>query len=178
MSTPRKVLVTGASGQLGQAIQLLAPDHLHIIGVSRGELDITDAQQVSDCVEAHRPDVVINAAAYTAVDKAESEPEQARLINTEGARHVAGAAQRRGGVRAIGADEAMPAQRSTRRCSFRSMILYTLESADSRSRFQRFHPPEPSTSKNLIASPQSLREKRQNLTSQSLDLTRSWVQVE
>lgn len=94
--TRRKVLVTGAQGQLGQALLALAPDHLEVVGCSRSELDITDAQQVENCIAAHKPDVVINAAAYTAVDKAESEPELARAINTEGARHVAAASVRCG----------------------------------------------------------------------------------
>ncbi len=93
---PRKVLVTGAQGQLGRALQALAPDDLTVIGCSSAELDITDAKQVDSCLAAHRPNVVINAAAYTAVDKAESEPERARLVNTEGARNIAAASIRYG----------------------------------------------------------------------------------
>ncbi len=92
----QKVLVTGAQGQLGQALLALAPEHLEIIGCSRSELDITDSRQVESCIAAHKPDVVINAAAYTAVDKAESEPDLARAINTEGARHIAAASVRHG----------------------------------------------------------------------------------
>lgn len=93
---PRKVLVTGGQGQLGRALQALAPDELAVIGCASAELDITDAKQVDSCMAAHRPDVVINAAAYTAVDKAESEPERARLVNAEGARNIAAASIRYG----------------------------------------------------------------------------------
>ncbi len=91
-----KVLVTGAQGQLGQALLALAPAEFEMVGCSRAELDITNPEQVQNCIAAHKPDVVINAAAYTAVDKAESEPEQARAINTEGARNVAAASVRCG----------------------------------------------------------------------------------
>jgi len=93
---PRKLLVTGAQGQLGRALLALAPDDVEVIGCSRAELDITNAEQVERCIAAHKPDVVINAAAYTAVDRAESEPELARAINTDGARHIAAASVRHG----------------------------------------------------------------------------------
>lgn len=96
MKVRRKVLVTGANGQLGQAISRLAPNHLEIIACNRQTLDISDAASVDACLEGHRPDVVINAAAYTAVDKAESEPELARAINTDGARNIAAASARVG----------------------------------------------------------------------------------
>ena len=79
----RKVLVTGAAGQLGQALSSLAPDHLEIIAYDRQTLNITNAAQVEQCLDGHRPEVVINTAAYTAVDKAEDEPELAIRLNTE-----------------------------------------------------------------------------------------------
>lgn len=92
----RKILVTGAAGQLGQALSSLAPDHLEIISYDRQTLDITNAAQVEQCLDGHRPDVVINTAAYTAVDKAESEPEIARAINVDGPRHIVSACARYG----------------------------------------------------------------------------------
>lgn len=95
--TPRKtVLVAGAQGQLGQAIVMLAPQDLQIIALNRAQLDITQAAQVDDALGHYKPQVVINAAAYTAVDKAESDVEQAFAINADGARHVAAAASRHG----------------------------------------------------------------------------------
>ncbi|PWL22583.1 MAG: dTDP-4-dehydrorhamnose reductase [Synechococcus sp. XM-24] len=87
-----KVIVTGGAGQLGQALRrsvplLIARDPVELIVTSRsgGEgalaLDLADAAACRDLVEEHRPDWVINAGAYTAVDKAESEPELAEAVN-------------------------------------------------------------------------------------------------
>ena len=82
-----KVLVTGAAGQLGQALLQQAPQDVELIATSRcgGEgllpLDLADAETCRAVVQQHRPDWVINAGAYTAVDKAESEPELALAVN-------------------------------------------------------------------------------------------------
>jgi dTDP-4-dehydrorhamnose reductase len=92
-----KVLITGAGGQVGRSLLSHAPQGVDVLGCVRDGLDITDAAAVSDHVRQHAPDVIINAAAYTAVDRAESEPEVARRINADGPRHLASAA------RAIGA---------------------------------------------------------------------------
>ncbi len=91
-----RILVTGAGGQLAGALTRLAsPDReIHAVGVDR--LDITDANAVDRAVAAMRPDAIVNAAAYTAVDKAESEPELARAVNADGAGHLARAATRHG----------------------------------------------------------------------------------
>ncbi len=85
------VLVTGASGQLGQAIQSVSGINPQITFVfcSSAELDITNLQSCIAVFEKHQPDYCINAAAYTAVDKAENEPEKAHLINVIGARNIA-----------------------------------------------------------------------------------------
>jgi dTDP-4-dehydrorhamnose reductase len=87
-----KVLITGARGQVGRALAASVPDGCRLLATTRAELDITDASAVSDYVEAHRPELIVNAAAWTAVDAAESEPERARLVNEHGARNLSSAA--------------------------------------------------------------------------------------
>jgi dTDP-4-dehydrorhamnose reductase len=87
------VLITGAGGQVGRALLHTAPATFQVSGVSHGELDIGDAKAVSEYFRLHSPDVVINAAAYTAVDRAESEPDLALRVNGEGPRNLAAAAR-------------------------------------------------------------------------------------
>jgi dTDP-4-dehydrorhamnose reductase len=85
-----KVLVVGSRGQLGRA--LLAKGVAQggdWIGLSRLEMDISDAQQVNAVVRDHRPALIINAAAYTQVDQAESHPSQAFAVNRDGPSHLA-----------------------------------------------------------------------------------------
>ena len=76
-----KVLLTGAAGQLGQELIASRPPEVELIACSRGELDLADAEACRAAVQQHRPDWVLNAGAYTAVDKAESEPELAAAVN-------------------------------------------------------------------------------------------------
>lgn len=84
-----RILITGASGQLGQELTYTAPTDSEVLAVSRAELDIADQSEVLKCLEAFRPHIVINAAAYTQVDKAESEPELAFAVNCDGPRYLA-----------------------------------------------------------------------------------------
>ena len=87
-----KILVTGANGQLGLSLQDTAPEDADIIAAGSAELDICDAGKVADFVAGHRPDLIINAAAYTAVDKAESDEDAAFAVNEGGVRNLAAAA--------------------------------------------------------------------------------------
>lgn len=66
------------------------------VGLSRRELDVLDAEAVERVLERYRPEVVIQGAAYTAVDRAEEEPEEAYAVNAEGARRVAAGCQKIG----------------------------------------------------------------------------------
>jgi dTDP-4-dehydrorhamnose reductase len=87
-----KVLVTGVNGQVGRALMQSAPTGVDLVGCSHGQLDVGDRDAVLQSVREHAPGVIVNLAAYTAVDRAESELELARRSNTEGPRHLALAA--------------------------------------------------------------------------------------
>ena len=82
-----KVLLTGAAGQLGQALLASQPPELELIATSRSggpgllALDLADADACRAAVQQHRPDWVLNAGAYTAVDRAEQEPALAQAVN-------------------------------------------------------------------------------------------------
>ena len=91
-----RVLITGAAGQVGRALASAVPPGAQLVQLARGELDITKAHEVGQMVQRHAPDVIINAAAYTAVDRAEAEPQQALRANAEGPRHLAAAARQCG----------------------------------------------------------------------------------
>jgi dTDP-4-dehydrorhamnose reductase len=85
------VLVTGANGQLGQSLQFIAPNfpEIQFVFCYSADLDITNLDKCKQVFTQFKPNFCINAAAYTAVDKAESEPEKAHLINVVGAKNVA-----------------------------------------------------------------------------------------
>lgn len=88
-----KILLTGANGQLGHCFQDRLPVDWAIQVTDSSELDITDKDAVLTAVQKFKPDVIVNAAAYTAVDKAESEPEVALRINATGPENLALAAK-------------------------------------------------------------------------------------
>lgn len=81
----KKILLTGISGQVGHALQQAFSEHHTLFGelvcLDRNQLDLSDQQAIRDVVQAIKPDLIINPAAYTAVDKAETEPELAYAIN-------------------------------------------------------------------------------------------------
>ncbi|MCM1245725.1 MAG: dTDP-4-dehydrorhamnose reductase [Roseburia sp.] len=85
-----KVLVTGVKGQLGFDVmgELKRRGH-NAVGVGREEMDITDEKKVQEVLTANAPDAVIHCSAYTAVDRAEDEPEICRRVNAEGTKNIA-----------------------------------------------------------------------------------------
>jgi dTDP-4-dehydrorhamnose reductase len=91
------VLVTGSDGMLGRAVAAALQRAGHrTVALGRHELDITSAAAVASAWAAHHPHAVVNCAAYTAVDDAEHDEAAARLVNTEGPRHLAEASARAG----------------------------------------------------------------------------------
>jgi len=95
-----KTLVMGCNGQLGHSLADTASVNVNLIGLDLPELDITDASAVLEICRETRPDVIVNAAAYTAVDQAESESALATSVNVEGPRNIA-IASREVGARLI-----------------------------------------------------------------------------
>jgi dTDP-4-dehydrorhamnose reductase len=92
-----RLLVTGSRGQLGRALERLAPGFGHeFVGVDLPELDITVADAVRRAVDAASPDAIVNCAAYTAVDAAESDEAKASAVNGGAVSTLADIADRRG----------------------------------------------------------------------------------
>ena len=87
-----KVLIAGAGGQLGQELQTSAPEHIEVIALGHAELDVGSAEAVARVVNETLPEVIINTAGYTAVDRAESDQDAAFEVNASGARNIATAA--------------------------------------------------------------------------------------
>lgn len=93
------ILVTGADGQLGRQLRKLgAVSENNYIYTDVGQLDITDAVAVDTFVERHSPDVIINCAAYTNVERAEEDEQTACLVNCTAASNLAAAAARTGAL--------------------------------------------------------------------------------
>ncbi|WP_211460706.1 dTDP-4-dehydrorhamnose reductase [Collimonas silvisoli] len=91
-----KILVTGKSGQVGYELERSLQGLGEIVALDRNQMDLSNLDQVRDVIRAVKPDLIINPAAYTAVDKAESEPELAMRINGEAPGVMAEEAQRLG----------------------------------------------------------------------------------
>jgi dTDP-4-dehydrorhamnose reductase len=84
-----KILITGQGGQLAWELEQTSPDSLEVICLSSKALDISNQENVNKVLSSHKPDVVINAAAYTAVDKAETEQDKAYAVNELGSEYLA-----------------------------------------------------------------------------------------
>ena len=89
-----RILVTGTHGQVVTALKARASSQFKVTALGRPELDLATAKDLAELFRAFAPDVIVNAAAYTAVDKAEAEPEQAFAVNGTGAGAVARAARK------------------------------------------------------------------------------------
>lgn len=84
-----RVLITGAAGQLGQALLATVPQYIKVLGLNRQQLDIIQFESIKQSIAGFLPDIVINAAAYTNVDQAEQQPELAFAVNAQGAENLA-----------------------------------------------------------------------------------------
>lgn len=98
MTVPLKILVAGSTGQVAQSLVEAASlrENIDLSATGRPTLDITQAASITSALDAFQPDLIINAAAYTAVDKAETEREAAYLVNETGPRLLAEAAHEAG----------------------------------------------------------------------------------
>ncbi|MDO4877745.1 MAG: dTDP-4-dehydrorhamnose reductase [Neisseria sp.] len=92
-STLPKILITGGKGQVGYCLRAQLQGRAELYTPDSAALDIADCGSVRQAVEAFRPEYIINAAAYTAVDKAENDAGRAFAVNRDGARHLARAAE-------------------------------------------------------------------------------------
>jgi dTDP-4-dehydrorhamnose reductase len=85
-----KLLVIGAKGQLARSlIEVATSQHFDLVALGRPQLDLLNAESIARALMQVEPQVVVNTAAYTAVDKAEEEPDLAYAVNSDGARQVA-----------------------------------------------------------------------------------------
>ena len=89
-----KVLLVGAGGQLGEELRLACPQGIDLVAATHPELDVRSLSEVLSFTAQCAPSVIINAAAYTAVDGAESRPDLAEAVNAEGPGYLARAAER------------------------------------------------------------------------------------
>ena len=91
-----RILITGGSGQVGHCLKAQLEGCAELSVPDSSALNIADRRSVRQAVETFRPDYIINAAAYTAVDKAENDAERAFAVNRDGAHHLAEAAEAAG----------------------------------------------------------------------------------
>lgn len=87
-----RMLVTGQAGQVATSLSRLGTEQDPVFAIGRPELDLLDSGSIAQAIQRYRPDVVVNAAAYTAVDLAETEQQAAFAVNRDGAGKVAAAA--------------------------------------------------------------------------------------
>ena len=92
-----KVLLTGAAGQLGQALIASSPEGVELVPLGRSDLDLANAAACQQLVRQHQPDWLLNAGAYTAVDRAEADPDLAMAVNAGAPQAFAEALAQTGG---------------------------------------------------------------------------------
>ncbi len=92
-----KVLIIGSEGQLGSELKRTCPSEISLTALDYPEVDLCNKESIYKCIKEISPDWVINAAAYTAVDLAETEQDKAYEINCKGVRHLAMAVEKEGG---------------------------------------------------------------------------------
>jgi len=78
-----RILLVGKNGQIGYELQQILPALGEVVALGRAELDLADLDKIRAAVKDIKPGLIVNAAAYTAVDRAESEPELAHAINAD-----------------------------------------------------------------------------------------------
>lgn len=88
------VLIIGKSGQVAWELMQTCPTHINAVALGRHDIDITSAERIESAILEYKPSVIINASAYTAVDKAESDKENAYLINATAVELLAKAANK------------------------------------------------------------------------------------
>ena len=93
-----KILLIGVTGQVGEELQHTLTSLGEVIGVDRSQLDLTQPEQIQAKIAEIQPDIIVNAAAYTAVDKAETETEMAMAINARAPKEIAIAAEKIGAM--------------------------------------------------------------------------------
>jgi dTDP-4-dehydrorhamnose reductase len=93
-----KILLTGKNGQVGSALQRTLPELGEVIALDRSQLDLAQPDSIREAVRAAQPDVIVNAAAYTAVDQAESDESAAFAVNRDGPAVLAEEAAKRGAL--------------------------------------------------------------------------------
>jgi dTDP-4-dehydrorhamnose reductase len=93
-----RVLVTGSRGQVGAQVVRAFEGRADVVAHDRTTLDLAKPEEIAARIREARPDVVVNAAAYTAVDRAEAEPDRARVVNANAPRVIAGEAKRAGAL--------------------------------------------------------------------------------
>ena len=87
-----KILLTGVTGQVGQELQTTLASLGEVVGVGRDKFDLSQPEQIKQQIAAIKPNVIVNAGAYTAVDKAETESELANIINADAPKAISRAA--------------------------------------------------------------------------------------
>ncbi|HEC12687.1 MAG TPA: dTDP-4-dehydrorhamnose reductase [Acidiferrobacteraceae bacterium] len=88
-----RILLFGKNGQVGSALEPRIQRLGSVVSLGRSDLDLTDIDGIGRCIAEHQPEIIINAAAYTAVDKAEKEPDLASIINSDAPAAMASAAK-------------------------------------------------------------------------------------